>query len=428
MLSALRSRSFLLLWLSQSVSMIGDSLVIVAIGLYVTRLTGNPSDVGIVLAAYTLPLVLFLLLGGVFADRLPRQGVIVVTDTARCLLHGALAILILTGSVRIWHMVLIGVLFGASEAFFQPAYTGLVPQTVAEADIQGAQALGGISREIAEFVSPALATALVLTVGGAAAFGLDAATFAVSAVAASRVRARRRGEPGIRASVVRELRDGWTAVRERAWVWATVAAFAVAVLAALAPFFVLGPSVSRRVYGTDAVFGIVNAAWGAGTIPGAIIGARWRPRHPMRTGMLLAVAWPAQIALFAAGPPRIVLYAVTTATGVGLGIFGVWWETALAQRIPAHLLSRVSAWDYMGSMALMPAGFLLAGPTARMLGDVHVLLAGGLIGFMALFLALLPESTRSLSRFEPPGPQPIALQPTAPAVGESTAAVTGRGR
>jgi len=403
-LSALRSRNFRLLWLSQSASVIGDALVIVAIGLYVTRLTGNPSDVGVVLAAYAVPLVLFVLVGGVVADRLPRQVVMVVADVIRGVLHGALALLILTGVVRVWHMVVVGLLFGTAEAFFRPAYTGLVPQTVPEEDIQGAQALGGVSREIASFASPALATALVLGVGGAAAFGLDAATFAVSAILLSRVRARSRGEAAVRSTVRGELREGWTAVRERPWVWGTIAAFSAALLLALAPFFVLGAAVAREVYGTDAVFGLTNAAWGVGTVTGAMVGSRWRPRRPMFAGMLAAVPWPGAIALYAAGPPLAVLYPVMAVAGVGIGLFAVWWETALAQRIPAHLLSRVSAWDWMGSLALLPAGYLLAGPVTRALGAVPVLTGGGLLGLLACAAGLLPRSTRTLTRLEDPDP------------------------
>ena len=275
-----------------------------------------------------------------------------------------------------------------------------------EEDIQAAQALGGVSRELAAFVSPALATALVLSVGGAAAFGLDAATFAISALTLSRIRTRSRGEAGVRTNMLIELREGWTAVRERTWVLATISAFSVAILLALAPFFVLGPSVSRHVYGTEAVFGITNAAWGVGTILGAVVGSRWRPRHPMLAGMLVSLAWPGQIALFAAGPPRSLLYPATAVAGVGLGLFGVWWETALAQRIPAHLLSRVSAWDWMGSLALLPVGYLLAGPLAAALGDARVLIIGGLIGMAVFALGLLPTSTRTLTRLEELTPVP----------------------
>ena len=395
-----RARDFRLLWVSQSASTIGDALVLVAVGLYVTRLTGEPSDVGLVLGAYSLPLVLLVLLGGVLADRLPRQRVMVVSDVVRCVLHATLALLIVTGAVQIWHMVVIGALFGTAEAFFRPAYTGLVPQTVDEEDIQPAQALTGVSQEVAEIVGPALATALVLGVGGAAAFAVDAATFAVSAVLLMRLNPRPRGERSEQASVLVELREGWVAVRDRAWVWATVLAFSVAILVALTPFFVLGAAVATDVYGSDAVYGLSNAAWGVGTVSGAIVGSRWKPLRPMRAAVLGAVPWPLGIAVFALGPPVAVLYAAMAVAGIGIGLFAVWWETALAQRIPPHLLSRVSAWDWMGSLAFMPAGYLLAGPVADRLGAVEVMVGGGLLGSLVMALALWPRSTRELARWE----------------------------
>jgi MFS family permease len=408
--AALRSRDFRLLWVGQSISMIGDGLVIVAIGLFVTRLTGDASDVGVVLAGYSLPLVLFLLPGGVVADRVPRQLLMVVTDAVRGVVHLTLAVLIVTGVVRIWHLVVIGVVFGTSQAFFQPAYTGLVPATVPESDVQAAQALGGVSRELASVLSPALATVLVFTVGGAAAFALDGLTFAVSAVTLLGVRPRRRGPAGERAGFLPELREGWLAIRERGWVWATITGYSVAILVALGPFFVLGPSVSRQVYGSDAVYGVTNAVWGVGTVVGTLVGGRWRPRRPMFTGLLIGAFWPVQIGLFAAGPPFAVLYPGTVLAGLGIGVFAVWWETALAQRIPAHLLSRVSAWDWMGSLALLPLGYLLAGPLGSVLGGAAVLGCGGVIGTVALLLAIVPASTRGLTRLDPPIPTPEPVE------------------
>ena len=408
MLTALRARDFRLLWLGQSASTIGDALVLVAVGLYVTRLTGDPADVGLVLGAYSLPVVLFVLLGGVLADRLPRQRVMIASDVVRCVLHATLALLIATGLVQIWHMVVIGALFGTAEAFFRPAYTGLVPQTVDEDDIQSAQALSGVSQEVAEIVGPALATVLVLGVGGAAAFAVDAATFALSALLLTRISPRQRGDRGDSASVLVELREGWVAVRDRAWVWATVLAFSVALLVALTPFFVLGASVAADVYGSDAVYGWSNAAWGVGTVTGAVVGSRWRPLRPMRAAVIGAVPWPLGIAVFALGPAQVVLYLTMVVSGVGIGLFAVWWETALAQRIPPHLLSRVSAWDWMGSLALMPVGYLLSGPAADAFGAVEVMVAGGVIGGVAMVLALLPRSTRELARWEgPPSPEGV---------------------
>ena len=410
MLGVLRSREFRLLWLGQSASVVGDALVLVAVGIYVTRLTGDPGDVGLVLGAYALPVVLFVLLGGVLADRLPRQRVMIASDLVRCALHATLAVLIATGAVQVWHMVVIGALFGTAEAFFRPAYTGLVPQTVPEEDIQPAQALTGVSSQVAEIVGPALATALVLGIGGAAAFAVDAATFALSAGLLLCLRPRERGERGVQATVLTELREGWVAVRERAWVWATVLTFSFSLVLAVAPFFVLGAAVGDEVYGSDGVYGLANAAWGVGTVTGAVLGSRWKPHRPMRAAVLCAVPWPLVIAVYGYGPPLPVLYAVMAAGGAGIGLFAVWWEIALAQRIPPHLLSRVSAWDWMGSLALLPVGYLLAGPLAARLGGQEVMVGGGLLGSAVMALALLPRSTRTLARWEDAPPAQALVQ------------------
>ncbi|HVE73786.1 MAG TPA: MFS transporter [Mycobacteriales bacterium] len=421
MLAALRFRAFRLLWMGQSASMFGDSMILVAIGLFVTDLTGNPSDVGLVLAAYTVPLVGFLLVGGVIADRFPRRLVMIVSDLVRAVLHGVLALLIAFGAVEIWHMMVIGALFSTAEAFFRPAYSGLLPQTVPEDHIQQAQALGGLSREVASFVSPAVATALVLGVGGAAAFAFDALTFVVSALLLARVQARARGEVTEKTSFLLELREGWHAVRERTWVWATVLAFSLALFLMLGPFFVLGATVSKDVYGTPAVFGLTSAAWGVGTVTGVVIGARWRPLYPMRAGMLAVVPWPLGTVAFALGPPPALLYALIAVLGVGIGLFAVWWETALATRIPPHLLSRVSAWDWMGSLALLPIGYLVAGPVAARLGGTRTLIGGALMSFVIMAMAVLPRDTRMLRRIEPEGDAPV-ISPEAP---RATAPLSG---
>ena len=176
MVKVLRERQFRLLWLGQTASTIGDRLVFVALALYVTEI-GTPTDVGLVLAAHAFPLVAFVLLGGVWADRLPRHKVMVATDAIRFGAHALLAVLIFSGAVEIWHIVVIEAVFGAAEAFFRPAYTGLMPQTVPEELLQEANAATALVNTMAEFAGPALATALVLGIGAGWAFALDARRF-----------------------------------------------------------------------------------------------------------------------------------------------------------------------------------------------------------------------------------------------------------
>lgn len=416
MFAVLRFRDFRLLWLSQSVSVIGDALVIVAIGLYVTRLTHRPSDVGLVLGAYALPMVFFLLLGGVVADGMPRQLVMLTSDLVRALVHAILAVLIATATVRIWHMVVIGLVYGAAEAFFRPAYTGLVPQTVPEQAIQPAQALGGLSSEVAEMASPALATLLVLGVGGAVAFGIDAVTFLISAALLSRVRPRERGKSGQSGTVIQELAQGWVALKQRPWALWTIVAISVVVFITLAPFYVVGATVAREQYGSEAVFRWTNAAYGIGTVAGAVLASRWRPRHPIRTGLLAAVPWSLAIAVYGAGVSVVLVYGSMIVGGLGFGCFLVFWETALATRVPPHLLSRVSAWDWMGSLAFLPLGYIVSGPVAGIVGARHLLVGGGIIAAVATAAALLSRSAWTLTRLDDD-----AITGETPAIGLSDA-------
>lgn len=397
MWSALRSRDFTLLWLGQSASVLGDALIVVSVGLFVTRLTNDPFGVGLVLAAYTVPLILFLLLGGVVGDQLPRRQVMLICDAVRGGLHGLLAILIATHTVQVWHMVLIGIAFGTAEAFFRPACAGLVPQTVPKEHIQSAQALGNLSRELATFASPALATVLVLSGGAGVAFAVDAATFALSALLLLRVHARTRSTAATRNTLRHDLGQGWHAVRSRPWVWATIAAFSIGQLLALAPFLVLGAQVAKHVYGSDAIYGLASTFWGAGTVSGALLAGRWRPRLPMRAALLVAAPWPGCVTVFALGPPVAIVCAAMGLAGVGVGLFAVWWDTVIAERIPPDLLSRVSAWEWLGMTAVLPLGYLLVGPLNAWLGNVHFLVWGGLVGTAAAALALLPGSTRTLT-------------------------------
>jgi hypothetical protein len=238
----------------------------------------------------------------------------------------------------------------------------------------------------------------VLLVGPGFAFAIDAATFLVSAAFLVRLRPRERGEVSERTTVLAEIRDGWSEVRSRNWIWVIVLVFSIGLLTGFGPYMTLGPTVSLEHWDTRAVYGILASVLGAGTIVGALIGFRWRPRHPMRTGMLLSLPWPAFFAVFALGLPVAVLVPVAFVAGVGLMLFGIWWETALAERVPPHMLSRVSAYDWMGSLALLPIGYVLAGPLGEALGASEVLAVGGAISLAALLCALLVRDVRELER------------------------------
>jgi predicted MFS family arabinose efflux permease len=373
----LAHRDFRLLWLSQAGSTVADRLVAVAIALYVNRI-GTPTDVGIVLAAQLVPFVGLLLLGGVWADRLPRHRVMVVSDVARGALHGLLAVLILTGTAEVWHLVVIEALYGAAHAFFRPAYTGLVPQTVPEEDLQEAQAVTFMSNNVANVTGPALAALLVVTIGAGAAFVIDAATFFVSATLLLRVRPRERGTapPAEHQPVLADLADGFREVRSRPWVGLVITSASLGLMIGFSPFQALGPAIADDGYGQAAVFGLVSAMFGVGSVLGSVLALRLRPARPVFWGLLACTPWSLNFIAFALEVPLVVLIPFGVASGAGISLFMVWWETALARGVPPEALSRVSSFDWMGSLGLAPIGLILAGPIAAQLGNQTTLVAG----------------------------------------------------
>lgn len=400
-LRVLRHRHFRNLWFAQTTSALGDGVVIVALALFVTDLTDSPTDVGIVLGAQMLPFVGFLLIGGVWADRLPRQRVIMTADIVRATLHGLLALLIFTDTVEIWHLVVIEALFGTAQAFFDPAYTGLMPRTVPEEEIQEAQALSSLTFNLSELTGPAIATALVLGLGAGWAFLLDAATFVASAILVARVRASDAPPAASeRRSLLVELGEGFREVRTRSWLWVTVAVFALAVPLGYAPLFVLGPTVAEETYNAPVVFGVITAAYGGGALLGAIIGFRWRPRYPMRAAFLTIAVWPVMLVAFALGAPLVLVVPLALATGVGFALFDVFWNTTMAEQIPPHALSRASAYEWMGSLILLPVGYLAAGPIAEATSTEAVLVVGAALTAVILAVGLVPRETRMLQRLE----------------------------
>jgi MFS family permease len=404
-LRVLRHHNFRYLFAGQAASVVGDRIVVVALALFVTR-SGLAADLGLVLFAQTLPLVALVLVGGVWADRLPRQQIMIAADVVRALLHALLAGLIFAGAVALWEIAAIEALFGAAQAFFAPAYSGLVPQTVSADLVQDARALTEMMANLAFLIGPVIATVLVLGLGAGEAFGLDAASFVISVLMLRRVRppAPAPRTPAPVSSLARELAAGWHEVRARAWVSVTIAVFTGSVLAVYAQWYALAPGLARDLYGSAGVFGVIETMAGVGAVAGALVALRWRPRRPLAAGLMLVMAWPINDLAFALGAPLAVVVVLSVALGFGWSLFGIWWETLLASHIPASALSRVSAWDWMGSLALLPLGYLVAGPVASVIGARATLGAGCAIGLVLIGVGLLPRQTRRLGYAAVPPP------------------------
>jgi MFS family permease len=390
-------RNFRLLWIGRTTSELGTALVPVALAFAVLDLTGSASALGLVLAVSFAGRVVCLLGGGVVADRLPRRHVMVAADLVRACTQTAVAALLLTGTARLWHLLVLFALYGAGDAFFAPASTRLVGETAPVDRLQQANALLSGSRSTAIVAGPALAGVLVGTVGPGAAFAVDAATFAVSTAALLllRLAPETTSPPG--GGALAELRHGWREVTGRPWVWASIVYFAVSNLA-IAPLFVLGPLIAKESLGGPGDWSAILTCAGVGSLVGDAAALRLRPRRALTPGYLALGAWALAPALLARPFPTPVI-AVAAAMGTGaLSFSNAAWLTTLQERIPREYLARVSSYDWLGSRLFQPIGYACAGPAGALFGLPATLLAGAVLQASASVAVALLPGVRKLHR------------------------------
>jgi predicted MFS family arabinose efflux permease len=388
--AALREREFRLLFAGQSVSLLGDGVVGVALAFAVLDLTGSASDLGFVLAARTVPLVTLLLAGGVFADRLSRRAVMVTADLARFGSQGLTAALLLSGRARVWEIALLQVVHGAATAFFNPASTGLIPMTISPERLQQANGLRALSMSSMSIVGPALGGVLVATVGPGWAMVADASSFAISAAFLARLRLPAQDRLPAQ-SFVRDLREGWDEFRARTWVWVFVSWAGLGNLG-MAAFSVLGAAIAKESLGGAGAWALIVAALGAGAIAGSMTALRVKLRRPLVSAALGLGTFALPTAALALTLPAPVIAAGALFAGAAGMLANTLWETALQQHIPPATLSRVSAYDWFGSMALTPVGYVLAGLAGAAIGFSATLwIVAAFFAFSAPVVAALPS-------------------------------------
>lgn len=364
----LRHREFALLLTGQALSAVGDRIFMVAMPFAVLSVPGaDAGDVGVTLGASALSLALCVLLGGVVADRLPRQLTMLASDVLRGAVQAVGAGLLLTGRAEVWSLALLMLGYGAAEAFFRPAMLGLVPQVVDPGEEQAANALLALTSNVSMVAAPALAGALVATLGAGGSLAVDAGTFGASAVSLLLLRPRP-VPPAAASSLLGDLAAGFAEVRARAWVWTTLLAFSAYHALMLPALFVLGPLVAVEIRDGASSWGWISSGFGVGAVLGSLLAMRWRPARPgVFLGSALSVA-STQAAICASSLPTWAVTALEAVTGVAVALCFTVWETQLQQHIPPAAQSRVSSFDYLGSLTLMPLGFAVVGPTAAVLG------------------------------------------------------------
>ncbi|WP_033327377.1 MFS transporter [Streptomyces yerevanensis] len=366
-------RNYTLLTAASVVTSLGSQGALIAAAFAVLDAGGDGGDVGLVAAARTLPLVLFLLIGGAVADRLPRHRVMVAANTLNCLSQAAFAVLVLAGEPQLWQMMLLTALGGTGQAFFGPAAEGMLMSSVSGEQVGRAFALFRLATQGSGLGGAAVGGAMVAAIGPGWVLAVDAVAFAVAGslrafLDVSHIPPREPGE-----GLLADLRDGWREVVGRPWLWSIVAQFSVVVAVVAAAESVYGPLVARDSLGGAAPWGLALGAFGAGNVGGAILMMRWKPRRMLLAGTLCVFPLAMPSAALAVPLSVAGLCAVMFVSGVALEVFGVSWMTALHQEIPEDRLSRVSAYDWFGSVSMVPLATALAGPAEEAFGRTAAL-------------------------------------------------------
>jgi DHA3 family tetracycline resistance protein-like MFS transporter len=412
LLAPLACRDYRLLVGGMTVSLLGDGLFLVALAWQVYSLSNTPTAMATVGIAMTIPTVTCLLIGGAISDRCDRRLVMLVADGVRGSLLTALAVLALTGSLRLWHLLVAVVFYGAATAFFNPASDALVPELLPEDALPQANSLDQLIRPVAlRLAGPAADGLLIGAVGTGWAFGLDAASFGVSIGALVLMSSRSvvsRSATGA-GRVSGEIRAGLRYVRGHAWLWATLVSAAIAYLLFMGPTEVLLPFiVKNRLADGAGALGLVFAAGGLGSLACALaVGQLGLPRRSLT---FMYVVWTvATLAVagygLAGGLLGLMLASVLFNTMETAGTIA--WATVKQRHVPARLLGRVSSLDWLISIGLLPLSYALTGPVSSAVGVRTTLIGAGVLGAAATFAPLLLRrcarwTTPSGSRPGPP--------------------------
>ena len=391
-LDVLRLRNFRNLYIGEAVSLLGDGLFPVALTFGVLDLHHSGIDVGLVLAAFSLPMVLFTLVGGVWSDRLRREWVMIASDLVRFVTMAVIAALLLGGRAEVWSLALLGFVYGCGDAFFFPAYTALIQQIVPPERLQEANALRGVADGFGWFVGPSVSGILVALIGA----GGDPRHRRRHLSRQRRVPADPAGAGAspsrAPATFSAELRDGWREVRSRTWLWVMMLRAMLVLFVTIAPLQVLGPlalTTELSSASAKALWGLMVGLFSLGMLVGGLIALYYRPRRPMVTVALCGTTASVPMIALALQLSPAGLVAVWFARGVAIGVLTAVWDATLQLQIAPESMARVSSWDWMTSGGLWPLGLVLAGPIAELMGVADALWLSAALGLVFSLWVLL---------------------------------------
>jgi MFS family permease len=388
------TRDFSFYFAARVVSLLGDAMMPVAAALAVGAVYGI-SGVGYVLAVWTTPFVLFVVFGGVFADRFGARAIMVAADVARTVTQVVVAVAFLTGTPPLWLLLVASALSGTAAAMFQPGVNGMVP--LVARDPQRANGTLKIADAGTQLAGPVVAGLLMALTGPGVVYAVDAGTFLLSGLCLALIRVSPVTAARQPSTVLLDLRRGWTEFRTRTWMWSVILIWIFFGLFVFGPYIPLGSQLIGDRLG-DAAYGWTMAGLGAGTVLGGIVAIRLRPARPLAAGAVALTGFicvPLSVAL---EPSLGVLVAGHLVGGAGWAFWSVMWSTSVQTLVAGEVLNRVTAYEVAGSVCGVAVGQALVGPVSTVVAPAHLLVLSTVVTAGVCAALLLVAPVRRLRR------------------------------
>lgn len=426
---SLQSPSFLLVWIGQTVSLLGDGSFTIALAWQVLILTGSGTAMGLVLMAWNIPRLLFILVGGVAADRVSRRWLMLWSDGGRAVIVAVIALLSLMHLLQLWHLIILVLCFGTVDSFFLPAFQALPPQLLSEENLPSANALVGLSQQTSILLGPLIGSLVIAFLGVANAFIFDGVTFLISVACLLAVRevatqasflgdtaiskalksedasslSKSKGNTSLR-QMLTDIRDGFQYVATSNWILMPLILFAVVNIGYLGPLEVALPKFVLTMHGDGVwLLGMITAANAVGAIAATIIIGQFR-YLPRRGIVMYCAVIGSSLALAVFGIPipqaiaPFIISGANVLVGAGIGAIGVIWATTMQELVPANKLGRVSSIDWLCSLSLMPVGLVVTGLLTDKIGPGQVFVIGAILNIFLAVIALVFSNTSKLEK------------------------------
>jgi MFS family permease len=414
-LAPLRDRRFRWYFLSRAVDLIGDIMGGIALAFAVLAVSDSPGALGVVLAAHSIPMVAFVLVGGVLADRFGRTLIIQLSNVTAGLSQLTMATLVLTGTAEVWHLVVLGVVNGTAAAANLPALAGLLPQLAPEGALQQANVLNGLLRNIALVIAPAIGGVLIAGVGPGWAVGINGVTYLVAAALLLPIKLPPPPEREEKAGIFGDLRAGWTFFRTTTWLWVIVLAFGALNALASGGLRTLGPPLAERTEIGVGGWALIVSAGACGLVLTSLVFLRVPLQRPLLWGMLGTALFSGQLIALGLTTEVWVVVVAAFIGGAGIEIFGIGWDLAMQEHVPSDMLSRVYSYDMLGSFIAIPVGQLAFGPLGAAFGLQPMILLAGVAYLTISLLTLASPSVRGMQRAPSKGSTEVTSTTSAPA-------------